>query len=108
MMNSNFRAHPNNVGAVVIGGDFQGLGIARSLGRHQVPVGVIDDELSISRFSRYTSFAEKVSSFGDAAKTVEILLDLARRRGLEGRSTEFRLPIGTRLNISGTNETPMI
>ena len=84
MMNSNFRAHPNNVGAVVIGGDFQGLGIARSLGRHQVPVGVIDDELSISRFSRYTSFAEKVSSFGDAAKTVEILLDLARRRGLEG------------------------
>src|SRR5580658_10158757 len=83
-MNPNNRAHPNNVGAVVIGGDFQGLGIARSLGRHQVPVGVIDDELSISRFSRYTSFAEKVSSFGDAAKTVEILLDLARRRGLEG------------------------
>ena len=68
----------------MIGGDFQGLGIARSLGRHRVPVGVIDDELSISRFSRYTSFADKVSSFGDAAKTVEILLELARRRGLEG------------------------
>ncbi|MGB8540678.1 MAG: hypothetical protein WCD49_03475 [Candidatus Acidiferrales bacterium] len=84
MINPNYGAHPDDVGAVVIGGDFQGLGIARSLGRHQVPVGVIDDELSISRFSRYTSFADKVSSFGDAAKTVEILLDLARRRGLDG------------------------
>ncbi len=83
-MNPNYRAYSDDVGAVVIGGDFQGLGIVRSLGHHQVPVGLIDDELSISRFSRYASFSVKVSTFGDAAKTVEILLDLARRRGLQG------------------------
>ena len=32
------------VGALVVGGDYQGLGIARSLGRRGVPVCVIDDE----------------------------------------------------------------
>jgi hypothetical protein len=26
------------IGAVVVGGDFQGLGIVRSLGRHGVPI----------------------------------------------------------------------
>jgi len=34
----------------VIGGDYQGLGIVRSLGRQGIPVCVVDDEYSISRF----------------------------------------------------------
>jgi D-aspartate ligase len=40
-------------GGIVLGGDSQGLGIARSLGRRGVPVCVIDDEPSICRASRY-------------------------------------------------------
>jgi predicted ATP-grasp superfamily ATP-dependent carboligase len=40
-------------GAVVIGGDYQGLGIARSLGRRGVPVFVIDSEPSIAPLSRF-------------------------------------------------------
>jgi len=83
-MTLNHNPHPCEVGAVVIGGDYQGLGIVRSLGRRQVPVGLIDDETSIARFSRYSSFAVKVSSFGNAADTVEILLNLGRKRGLQG------------------------
>jgi len=83
-MNPEHSTHAHEVGAVVIGGDFQGLGIVRSLGHHQVPVGLIDNEASIARFSRYASFAERVSAFGDAARTVEILLDLARKRDLQG------------------------
>ena len=43
----------HTLGAVVIGGDYQGLGIVRSLGRQGVPVCVVDDEHSISRYSRY-------------------------------------------------------
>ena len=43
------------VGAVVVGGDYQGLGIVRSLGRRGVPVCIVDDEISISRFSRYST-----------------------------------------------------
>ena len=46
------------VGAVVIGGDYQGLGIVRSLGRRGVPVCVVDDEHSISRFSKYSKWFE--------------------------------------------------
>ena len=47
-------ARPDHqIGGVVLGGDSQGLGIARSLGRHGIPVCVIDDETSISRASRF-------------------------------------------------------
>ena len=35
------------IGAVVVGGCYQGLGIVRSLGRRGVPVCIIDDELSL-------------------------------------------------------------
>jgi predicted ATP-grasp superfamily ATP-dependent carboligase len=38
-------------GGIVIGGDYQGLGIVRSLGRRGIPVCVIDDEASIARVS---------------------------------------------------------
>jgi glycerol-3-phosphate dehydrogenase len=31
-------------GAVVIGGDYQGLGIVRSLGRRGIPICILDDE----------------------------------------------------------------
>ena len=58
------------VGAVVIGGDYQGLGIVRSLGRQGVPVCVVDDELSIARYSRYTTQFVKVSGLRDAGIAV--------------------------------------
>jgi predicted ATP-grasp superfamily ATP-dependent carboligase len=72
------------VGAVVVGGDYQGLGILRSLGRHGVPVCVVDDEQSISRFSKYSSSFVKVPSLRDERKTVDILLDLGTRLGWQG------------------------
>jgi D-aspartate ligase len=46
----------NQPGAVIIGGDFHGLGIVRSLGRHGVPLCIVDDEYSIGRFSKYATF----------------------------------------------------
>ena len=49
-----------NVGGVVIGGGCQGLGIARSLGRHGIPVCLIDDEISIARASRFVRHAIRV------------------------------------------------
>jgi D-aspartate ligase len=72
------------VGAVVVGGDFQGLGIARSLGRRGIPVCVIDDELSISGFSRYVAHAVRVAELKDEQVTVDTLLALGRRLGLRG------------------------
>jgi D-aspartate ligase len=72
------------VGAVVVGGDYQGLGIVRSLGRQGVPVCVVDDEYSIARFSKYVGRAFKTRNLRDERTAVSILLDLGRKAGLEG------------------------
>ncbi|HZQ46682.1 MAG TPA: ATP-grasp domain-containing protein [Verrucomicrobiae bacterium] len=72
------------VGGVSIGGDFQGLGIARSLGRQGVPVCIIDNERSISRYSRYTTHSVRVKDLRDEQRTVETLMETGRRLGLKG------------------------
>ena len=72
------------IGAVVIGGDYQGLGIVRSLGRGNVPVCLIDDERSISRYSRYTTHAIAVDSLRDERQTVDTILEVGHRLGLQG------------------------
>ena len=83
-MVSNNHSRAQGPGAVVIGGDYQGLGIVRSLGRRGVPVCVIDDERSIARYSRYSTFAQRVPSLREAKETVQALLDIGRARGLRG------------------------
>jgi predicted ATP-grasp superfamily ATP-dependent carboligase len=72
------------VGAVVIGGDYQGLGIARSLGRQGVPVCVLDDEYSIARFSTYVTHTVRAADLRDERRTVDALLDAGRRLRLDG------------------------
>jgi D-aspartate ligase len=77
-------AATRQIGAVVIGGCFQGLGIVRSLGRHGVPTCIIDNEQSIARFSRYARHSVHVSDLLDEQITVDNVLDAGRRLGLEG------------------------
>ena len=72
------------VGAVVVGGDYQGLGIVRSLGRHGIPVCVVDDEHSISRYSRHATRFVKLAGLKDERMAVEGLLDLGERLNLQG------------------------
>jgi D-aspartate ligase len=69
---------------VVLGGDYQGLGIARSLGRHGVPLCVIDDERSIAGASRFTAHRLRVPELRSADATLEALEEARRRFGLEG------------------------
>lgn len=73
-----------DVGAIVVGGDYQGLGIVRSLGRRGVPVCVIDDEHSIGRFSRFATHAVRVGDLRDERRTVEVVVDVGERLGLDG------------------------
>lgn len=66
-------------GGLVIGGDYQGLGIARSLGRHGIPVLVIDDETSIARSSRFVQGVLRVRTLSDERSLLDAL-EMARPR----------------------------
>jgi D-aspartate ligase len=72
------------VGAIVIGGEHPGLGIARSLGRRGIPVCVIDDQHSVSQFSKYVTRVVRVKDLRDGMKTVESVLEVGQRYGLKG------------------------
>lgn len=71
-------------GAIVVGGDYQGLGIIRSLGRRGIPTCVVDDERSIGKFSRYATHSLRVPDLRDPVVAVEATLSAADRLGLDG------------------------
>jgi D-aspartate ligase len=71
-------------GAVVIGGDYQGLGIVRSLGRKGIPICILDDEYSISRYSRYATYGIRVPDLRNENNLVETLVYLGRQLNLRG------------------------
>ena len=71
-----------SIGAVVVGGEHPGLGVVRSLGRRGIPVYVIDDQLSVSKFSRYATRLVQVKDLRDESSTVECLLDIGSRYNL--------------------------
>jgi D-aspartate ligase len=74
----------DRVGAIIVGGDFHGLGIIRSLGRHGVPLCVIDDEYSIGRFSRYTTYTVRSPNLRKEKETVDFLVKTGHRMDLNG------------------------
>jgi D-aspartate ligase len=74
--------HHDRVGAVVIGGDHPSLAIARSLGRRGIPVYMVEDQHSISSYSRYVSRVIRVKDVRDERKTVEAVLEVGREFGL--------------------------
>jgi D-aspartate ligase len=71
------------IGAVVVGGDHPGLAIARSLGRRGIPVVVIDDQYSISKFSKYVTRVERVPDLKDHQAAVDSVLEVGQRLGLK-------------------------
>ena len=83
-MSNRRREDSLQFGAVVVGGDYQGLGIVRSLGRSGFPVCVVDDEPSIARHSRYATHAIRVPDLRNEETIVETLLDIGRRLHLRG------------------------
>lgn len=74
----------DRVGAVIVGGDFHGLGIVRSLGRRGIPLCVVDDEYSIGRFSKYTTFTVRSPSLRKEKETVDYLIEMGHKMNLNG------------------------
>ncbi len=73
-----------NVGALVIGGEHPGLGVARSLGRRGIPVFVLDDQYSVSSFSRYVTRVIHAKDLRNERATIDAILEAGHRYGLEG------------------------
>jgi len=71
------------VGAIVIGGEHPGLGITRTLGRKGIPVCIIDDQHSVSEFSRYASRVVRVKDLLDERNTVANVMEVGQRYGLK-------------------------
>jgi len=71
-------------GAIVVSGDYQGLGIVRSLGRRGIEVVVVDDVHSIGRYSRYAAGSYRFRDLRTDEQIVGALLSVAERRDVEG------------------------
>ena len=70
-------------GAIVIGGDYRGLGLARSLGRRGIPVWVLwEQEERLATSSRYARRSVAIGRRGEPLP--EELLRIAREEGLGG------------------------
>jgi len=69
---------------VVIGGGCQGLGIARSLGRHGIPVCLVDDEISMARASRFVRDTVRVRDLRTEQALLDALALAHGRLGLSG------------------------
>jgi D-aspartate ligase len=73
-----------HVGALVVGGDHPGLGVARSLGRRGIPVYVVEDQFSVCDYSRYAKKVIRVKDIRDEDATAEAVLEVGKQYGLQG------------------------
>jgi len=69
-------------GVVVIGGDYQGLGVIRSLGRRGIPVYLLDSGACIGMASKFTTRFFRCPSLEDENLFLEFLLSLAEEEKL--------------------------
>ncbi len=77
------KAGQKAVGAVIVGGEHPGLGIARSLGRKGIPVLMVDDQYSVSQFSRYVDRTVRIKDLRSEQATVDSILEVGQRYGLK-------------------------
>ncbi len=64
-------------GAIVIGGHIQGLGLLRSLGRHGIPLCLIDDRRCIGQYSKYCSNFRRIPDTHDETQVMACLREIA-------------------------------
>jgi len=75
---------PDKIGAVITGGDFQGLGVLRTLARKGVPIILLDTDYCISRYSRFKKRFFRSPHPSDTKSYLKFLLDLAKREKVNG------------------------
>ncbi len=69
-------------GALIIGGNFSCLGMARNLVKHQIEVYILDEDINISEFSRIITKCFRSPKLTDESKFLEYLKWMALEKGL--------------------------
>jgi len=70
-------------GAIIIGGDFQGLGIVRNLAHLGIPIIIVDPNFCIARFSRFADKHYKCPPLTNPRSFTDFLMRLAIKEKLE-------------------------
>lgn len=74
----------NKPGAIIAGGTYSSLGVARNLGQHGISVYVIDSEICLAQFSKYVHNFHHCPPEGDDALLVEFILSLSNNKDITG------------------------
>lgn len=74
----------NKIGAVITGGDFQGLGVLRTLARKNIPIILLDSDHCISKYSRFKKNFIKSPHLAETESYRDFLIDLATRENING------------------------
>ncbi len=74
----------NGIGAVIAGGDFQALGLLRTLAMKSIPILLLDHELGISRFSKYQKKFYKSPNPSNSDTYVDFLIRISKKERIEG------------------------
>jgi D-aspartate ligase len=71
-------------GVLLLGSDFKALGVARSLGRRGIPIGMVDNLPRSGWFSRHVDKRFRWSGPMSGTAFLDFLLEIPRREALEG------------------------
>ncbi|MFX0196786.1 MAG: ATP-grasp domain-containing protein [Candidatus Hodarchaeota archaeon] len=75
---------PGKIGAVVTGGDFQALGVLRTLAQKDIPVILLDSDHCIGRYSRFNKKFVKSPHPSRKESYLNFLIDLAGKEKIHG------------------------
>lgn len=70
------------VGAIITGGDFQGLAVLRSLGAKGIPIVLVDNEVCIGKYSKYKKKCFKAPSPKNVDEYCHYLINLIKKENL--------------------------
>ena len=67
------------IGAVITGGDFQALGVLRTLAKKGIPIIMLDSDHCIGKYSRFKKKFFRSPRPSDEQSYVNFLIDLAKK-----------------------------
>lgn len=75
---------PEKVGAIITGGDFQGLGVLRTLAKKDIPIILLDSDHCIGRYSRYKKTFLTTPPPSQEESYLDFLMNLTRKEETRG------------------------